>query len=432
MPYAKRKVSDGKWEVVNKDTGKVEGHTTSEAEAQKMIEAIYANTHGEGEKALRSPDALDTLVALGGEVKALRETDEELEFGGLLVPYGSADEPDTQGDYFTPNTDYGLDTATKARCIFHHGFDTDLGLRKLTNVAYKATDAGIWAEGIIRKADAYATKICEMVKAGKLRFSSGSAPHLIQKRPVKGACEILSWPIVEASLTPTPVDPRAVVMPLKALLGVEDPAVKSATEDGAALVRAQYEHKPEPPMPAHHRALHSALDSLHGMHAMAVKGYIADTGKTPAVKAKMIGQCHDEYKAMSLKACKAMLADDGAMSDADADDEAPAVKSLSDEFARRLAAGPSLASDLQRLATEAEELGSAFKAHAGHRAAEGRHVSPVKREELGRLIDAIKATLGALTGHFDATAPRPDPARLRAIRLAALRQQHELDALLLG
>lgn len=45
MPYSIRK--DGKrYAVVNRETGKVYGHTTSRAMAARMIRAIEASKHG--------------------------------------------------------------------------------------------------------------------------------------------------------------------------------------------------------------------------------------------------------------------------------------------------------------------------------------------------------------------------------------------------
>ncbi len=46
MPYGIKRRGPGKYEVVNKNTGKIEGHTTSRTKAKAMIRAIGANTHG--------------------------------------------------------------------------------------------------------------------------------------------------------------------------------------------------------------------------------------------------------------------------------------------------------------------------------------------------------------------------------------------------
>ena len=47
MPFAARKSSSGKgYNIVNKNTGKVVGHSTSKTKAQKSINARNAGAHG--------------------------------------------------------------------------------------------------------------------------------------------------------------------------------------------------------------------------------------------------------------------------------------------------------------------------------------------------------------------------------------------------
>ena len=45
MPYTTRKTKKG-YSIVNKNTGKVVGHSTSKAKAQKSINARNAGAHG--------------------------------------------------------------------------------------------------------------------------------------------------------------------------------------------------------------------------------------------------------------------------------------------------------------------------------------------------------------------------------------------------
>lgn len=154
------------------------------------------------------------LVGLGGPVKALGNN----RVGGHLVLFGSPAEKDLQGEFFSKATDF-WDLSGSKPVIYHHGFTKALGRRRIGGVTLKADDAGLWAEGELKARDEYekryADKILAMVNAGKLGWSSGSANHLVETTK---AGEILSWPIVEASLTPTPVEPRTRVIPLKSLL----------------------------------------------------------------------------------------------------------------------------------------------------------------------------------------------------------------------
>ncbi len=247
----------------------------------------------------------DTLVFLGDAVKALADG----RVGGYLVRYGDPGSADLQGDFFTKATDFGLDVSDHARLMFHHGFDPEIGRTRLGIVSMKADDIGIWAEGIIDKANSYAKAIDKLIRAGKLRWSSGSAPHCVTGTEVKGARRLDSWPIVEASLTPTPVEFRGnEALPLKAFLA----AVKGE-HLGADAGR--------------HAAM-SALGSLHSSLMERVHGHLANPLKTKPAKLAACKGCFGEHYAASMKCIKAMVDDgDG--------DEAAAVKAAR---ARRLAA----------------------------------------------------------------------------------------------
>jgi hypothetical protein len=90
------------------------------------------------------------------------------------------------------------------------------------------TDAGIVAEVILDRRDEYESMLAELADAGKLGWSSGSAPHAVRK----GADgEITRWPLIEGSLTPTPAEPRASAVPLKALAGEPQKEARGSGEE---------------------------------------------------------------------------------------------------------------------------------------------------------------------------------------------------------
>jgi phage head maturation protease len=193
---------------------------------------------------MRAKTMNDTLVFYGGECKAL---DESGRIGGYLVRYGSPGQPDGSSyrDYFTPETDFWVELPAKTVAIYHHGLDPKLGLRKLGGVELKADDVGVWAEAQLKIRDDYERKIHDMVRAGKLGWSSGSASHLIRReKQANGSHKVLSWPIAEASLTPAPAEPRAQAVSLKSLLDDPDAGesflaacLKSASDLGEAARR---------------------------------------------------------------------------------------------------------------------------------------------------------------------------------------------------
>lgn len=174
----------------------------------------------------------ETLVFEGGAIKAL---DDSGRVGGYLVLFGSPDLTDatTDRDYFTPETDFGLDTATKSRLYYHHGLTKKLGNRVLGIGSMKIDDAGVWLESQLELRDKYEQKIYEAIKQGKMGLSSGSALHLVRKeRQDNGAHKITSWPLgLDATITPTPAEPRTLALPIKSLPDADaDEAIKLMAE----------------------------------------------------------------------------------------------------------------------------------------------------------------------------------------------------------
>lgn len=161
------------------------------------------------------------MVLFGDSVKAL---DDNGKVGGYLVLFGSAEKTDASSfrDYFTPETDFGLDLSTKARVLYQHGMDAKIGNRTLDIGAMKTDDAGVWIEGQLKMRDEYERAIFSMAKAQKLGWSSGTAKHLIRREPQpNGSNRVTSWPLgLDASLTPNPAEPRTHAMALKSLFDI--------------------------------------------------------------------------------------------------------------------------------------------------------------------------------------------------------------------
>lgn len=168
----------------------------------------------------------DTLINFGSEIKALSTApDGTVTVGGYLVVFGSPSEHDAtpMRDFFTKSTDFDIEDGDKTAVYYHHGLDPTLKARKLATGTLTMKDAGVWFESQIKARDEYEAKIMEMVKAGKLGLSSGTANHLVEREKVGQAHHIKRWPLgLDASLTPTPGEPRAACMSLKALVELEE------------------------------------------------------------------------------------------------------------------------------------------------------------------------------------------------------------------
>jgi len=154
----------------------------------------------------------DELVSFGTEVKALGDG----RVGGYLVRFSDENTPDLTGDYFANDTYYG--TVKSVDVYYNHGLDQVLKRRVVGFAQLEQKDAGIWAEAQLEMRDEYEQMIYELAKDGKLGWSSGSAGHLVEREQKNRASKITRWPIVEASLTPTPAEPRNTVLPLKSLI----------------------------------------------------------------------------------------------------------------------------------------------------------------------------------------------------------------------
>ena len=176
----------------------------------------------------------ETLVTFGAEVKALGDG----KVGGYLLRYSTPKDPDLTGDFFSKGTDVGIVDGANLPVYYQHGMDGALKNKRIGRGVVKFDDIGIWLESQLEMRDEYERAIYELAKAGKLGYSSGAAPHLVEREQVGKACYIKSWPIAEASLTPTPAEPRNSVLPIKSLLPV---TVADAETDKEIVTDTQQE-----------------------------------------------------------------------------------------------------------------------------------------------------------------------------------------------
>ncbi len=155
-----------------------------------------------------------TAVAYGQEVKALGNG----KIGGYLVLFSTDAAPDLTGDFFTRETDFGPHKSSIA--LYQHGMDETLGRRVLDPAAtMEVKDAGVWIEAQLALRDEYEQALYKLAEKGKLGWSSGTAAHLVERERVGKAYKITRWPLgLDASLTPTPAEPRTQATPLKALM----------------------------------------------------------------------------------------------------------------------------------------------------------------------------------------------------------------------
>lgn len=185
-----------------------------------------------------APDGDDFITYLGGSIKALGDG----RIGGCAVRFGSPEDHDPQGDFFTKATYFGR--GREVDLYYHHNLPRrgdPLGLRlrdrEIGHGEVKAADDGLYVEGTLDLSDPDVAALYRDVEAGKVGFSSGSDRRLVKRTPVKaGVFRVDRWPMNEISLTYTPVEKRNRAVALKALLDDDDASHDPAPVAGVTIV----------------------------------------------------------------------------------------------------------------------------------------------------------------------------------------------------
>ena len=139
-------------------------------------------------------------------ITRVKSLDAEGRIGGYLVVWGDDSRRDLQGEYFTPDTDLGLDWYPRRPVLYHHGLDGELGPVMIGQIeAMQPDSTGVWVQAQLDLRNRWSRAVLDMVDSGLLGWSSGSLPHLVE---VATDGYIRRWPVVEGSLTPSPAEPR--------------------------------------------------------------------------------------------------------------------------------------------------------------------------------------------------------------------------------
>lgn len=145
----------------------------------------------------------------------------------LAAPFGSPDEKDSDGEYFSERTEFYLDKHTP-QAIYYHGYDENKrpmgeGAQYLGNTLKTWFDSsGLWIRVALDKTSKYAKKVWE---APRRAASSGSIAHLVRKAQDG---EILKWPMPEISVWDWSPDrpqanKRAIALPALKAAGINVP-----------------------------------------------------------------------------------------------------------------------------------------------------------------------------------------------------------------
>lgn len=133
-------------------------------------------------------------------------------FGGPL-PGGK----DLDGEFFSPRTDIKADWFDRRPLVWHHNLDAAMKADPVLGTAddLEQKDDGWWSTLWLNRSHAYWTQVDALLRSGKVYGSSGSLPNFVKTDKRTG--EILVWPYIEQTLTPTPANPYSVVIASKAI-----------------------------------------------------------------------------------------------------------------------------------------------------------------------------------------------------------------------
>jgi len=205
----------------------------SEEGAQAQMRALYAAMHREEGKAT---------------VKAVGTDDGEWALDVLGIPYGGPYAgKDSDGEYFSPQTNLHADKYGLPPAVYYHGYD-DRGKPSGSpsyigkTVSREQRSDGWWFRVVLDKSVALARRVWEAAKQGAAAASSGSVAHLI-RTATDG--HILEWPPVELSLfdvteSRKPANPYAVALP----------AMKALYAQAGITVPEDYDQETEAPQAA--------------------------------------------------------------------------------------------------------------------------------------------------------------------------------------
>jgi hypothetical protein len=305
------------------------------------------------------------------------------------VVFGDPDATDlsTWRDFFTADTDFGPHKSTPI--LYDHGLDRSLGATDLAPDdapgALKADDSAVWLEGQLARRTGYEQAIWAMVKAGKLGLSSGTASHLIRRQKLdNGTHKVLRWPLgLDASLTPTPADPRTTAGAIKSLADhVKGLASNPVGDYGPRSVAM------------------AGLERLNSLATGVVLDVLADGEKATEDKRAAAQAALDDHRRLVLSLVDWACRQDPEASPGEAE---AAVKTWLTETWRTLPVGLRLGTHLGTVRESVQGLMARFRDYHALRAAESRPVSADRLADLKALASDLDALVAEVS-----RKPTPD------------------------
>jgi len=236
----------------------------------------------------------DNLIFYGGEIKAVGSG----KVAGYLIRYSDPTTPDLTGDFFAAGTDYGVVDGASLPVYYQHGLDPEIKANRIGRGVIKYDEVGLWFEAQLEMRNEYEKMIYALAEQGKLGLSSGAAGHLVEREAEGKSYRIKTWPIAEASLTPTPAEPRNSVMPIKSLIEADAKGEEVEIESIESVQTSEPEKAKESSMDEKEL---QALTDKFGEMATAAANTAAEQAvkkyaelQEPEIKAGFVTQISDE------------------------------------------------------------------------------------------------------------------------------------------
>lgn len=347
----------------------------------------------------------DLLIRFGAEVKALGNG----RIAGYLVRFSGESDPDLSGEFFTAATDFDTEFPGKTTLYYNHGIDATLGKRKLAKAEVKADEVGIWLEATLAMRDEYEQALYRLAEEGKMGLSSGAASHLVEKKQAGAAVQILSWPLAEGSLTPTPCEPRNSAVALKTWRD-EAPRVELKAAYLGEYTEAEMTMA----------ALRSLNDRLfYGV----VWDALYDDRLTQPEKIDRLKAAFGEFGDIALRTITALMGDPEATA---------SIKTLwaSAPTGEPPPAGEQFATHSQSVLAAVSELTARARGLHELRVKSGRVFSAANRERLAALHESMGKAMADLKALLEETTPA-EPGKSLALRHQRVRLA-EIEARLIG
>lgn len=171
-------------------------------------------------------------------VKAVKNEAGEWLLDVLGVPFGSPEDRDADGEYFSPRTDLWLEQIPKRPIVYYHGYEELTPTVIGEEISHEIRADGVWFRVLLDKASEFAGRVWEAAQQGLARASSGAINHLVRTAPDG---QILVWPLGELSIFDTnearyPSNQGAIAVPvLKSIYkqaGLVLPDIPEPTDGG--------------------------------------------------------------------------------------------------------------------------------------------------------------------------------------------------------